>query len=255
MKPFLQMKVIIGIMCLALLVSACGEAVEPNGAGNAASPDETGEAIITPAPTQTSVPIDQTPVVPSGEPILYEIEAHLDQPPTPELLVDFSSYVAIGVVREHLEAQWTTPDGMRPETILNGDPSKTIFTPVVVELEQPPLMDLEGLSPEATSIIVLIEGGTIDEVTVQHTGSFYDLPVGQRVVLGALATTDPFIAGIYGEAFNHMLPEGHDVTWLPQTRFVIDDNGVSSDGERFAEDEFLSRLDTAIKERIARAQP
>jgi hypothetical protein len=92
-------------------------------------------------------------------------------------------------------------------------------------------------------------------VTVQHTGSFYDLPVGQRVVLGALATTDPFIAGIYGEAFNHMLPEGHDVTWLPQTRFVIDDNGVSSDGERFAEDEFLSRLDTAIKERIARAQP
>lgn len=251
LKLTLNAGVVGGMTCLALLVSACGDATEPAGSGQAPSLERTVDSFITPAPTQTSVPIDQSPVIPPGEPILYEVTSHIDQPVTPELLAGFSSLVAVGVIREHLKPQWSTADGSRPEAILNGDPTKTIFTPVVIDLEQPPKMDLDGRNGEATSIIVLIEGGTIDEVTVRHTGSFYDLPVGQRVVLGAFSIDDPGMFSIYGDVFSHMIPEGYDVGWLPQVRFVFDASGVSSDGERYSEDEFFARLDTAIKDRVS----
>ena len=238
--------------CLTLIFAACGETNEPTGESAASGPDVPVEATITPAQTQTYVTIDQSPIAVRGEPLLYEITSSIDQPLTPELLADFSSLVAVGVVREHLAPQWSTSDGTRPETVLNGDPTKTIFTPVVIDLEQPPMMDLEGNGGEATSIVALIEGGTIDEVTVRHTGSFYDLPEGQRVVLGALSTNDPGMAGIYGDVVRHMIAEGYEVGWLPQVRFVLDASGVSSDGERYTEDEFFSLLDDAINDRVSR---
>lgn len=251
MKPKARLILAVSLVLVPLVLAGCGQAFDSAAQSGGTDGSETVVANVTPAPTQTSVPNEPIPTLAPGQQYLYEISTGIDQEVTPEYLAGFSRAVFVGTVRDHLEPRWATADGSRPKKIL-GDSTMTMFTPVIIELDRPPLMDLDGRFEAAPTIVAFIEGGTIGDVTIAHDGSFYDLPVGAKVVVGADPVPGPHIIAITDESSHVLLPEGYATGWLPNVRFIYTDVGWTSDGFTYSDTAFFERLDSGIRMHEAR---
>lgn len=169
------------------------------------------------------------------------------QQPSPEF-VALGDLVVTGVVRELLPSRWTTPNGREPADLTNLDPGITIVTPVVIDLDQPPLLDLPGHVGTQMRVVLLAEGGTVGRATLTTNGPFNHYSVGTRVVVGAFALDNNDWV-VYGAERMRAVPEGYAMGWLPHSRWELSTAESTSTGVSLPLDEFFARLDAAIAAR------
>jgi hypothetical protein len=238
---------------LLSLVSCGSDTDEPH----ANVPTETVE-IASPSPTSSAAEPSTTktfaerlPTYDVDEEYVIDISSQEDPPTEPEVLVDFSSFVVSGTVVEFLDPGWTTPDGERPDIILGPDRGGTILTPVVVELDGEPLMDLAGTHSDELRIIMFIEHGTINNVTVDHNGRFYQYEQGDRVVVGLTPASDSVDPMMPGEHVIQLVPDGFESAWFPMARFILSGGQATNGPIRMSETELFQRIDDAADERAA----
>jgi hypothetical protein len=89
-------------------------------------------------------------------------------------------FITVGKVIEVLPARWTTPDGSRPASPCAPTNVDTIWTPVVIEIEQ---MVKGQQLPAHVTIIAL--GGQVGADSVEYgdiLGETYKFQPGERVV-------------------------------------------------------------------------
>ena len=199
--------------------------------------------------TNTSVPMPSIPTLGPNDP--WHVDIMYDsQQPLPEN-VAYGDLAIIGVVRELLPARWTTQDGQEPTDLSNLASGVTIVTPVVIELDQPPLLDLRGYVGTQPRAILVTEGGSVGRATVTTNGPFNHYSVGKRVAVGAFALdNDRSVVG--GEQFLQAVPAGYTMGWLPSSRWKLSATTATLSGESMPLDAFLTRLDAAIAQQRAR---
>jgi hypothetical protein len=179
-----------GMLVLGILLMACGTdegmiASQPSPIAESPTPPPsptwgtptTTPIVITPMPTSPGEPTppDESLITPEptpqpSDPFTLVRETDPGPPFTPQELVRNFELIVTGRVVEILPAQWTTPDGSRPENPWVSVPSEfIIITPVIVELDGPPVMnrvppglpiDLPGILA-SNRVVVAQWGGTV----------------------------------------------------------------------------------------------
>ncbi|MCO5176479.1 MAG: hypothetical protein M9890_05845 [Thermomicrobiales bacterium] len=234
-------------MALAtLLTAACGS----NTPGNQSAPAPSIPTGSSAGSTQTSAAATTEPTFTQNEPLTIDISSQEDPPTDPAMLVSFSELVISGIVTDFLPPMWTTPDGVRPENVLDraANPG-TILTPVVIELDADPYLDVTNQFDGSHSVVIFVEGGTLDGVTIQHNGRYFHYESGDHVVVGLIPIDSPFPVAAYGRAFTSMIPDGFSTAWLPTARYVLG-GGLAKNGPIVLNrDEFFAQLDSAITDR------
>ena len=191
-----------GIVALALpiglMMAGCGSADTRIWAGQVA-----GTATLEPTPTfiagavTPAVPLTPvfeptpTPWTPApGDPFNYAYSlAYGASPFNADALVAVNDVIAIGRVVQILPARWTTPDGTRPSDPWRTVPDQyAIVTPVVIQLDAPPLLSRPDTDLSSGQLVIATEGGQVgqDSITTNMTWDHY--AVGDRVLV-AVSTT------------------------------------------------------------------
>lgn len=139
---------------------------------------------ITPPPKEQGPPPPQWTPEPSSP---YGQGVHVDfgPPPSVEQLVQGRVLIITGRVIRLLPAQWTTPDAQRPSNPFAENPEQTtIITPVIVELDAPPLVDrFDTTLSGGQQLAVAAFGGQVGEDSVTTNDPSQHFSTGERVLL------------------------------------------------------------------------
>jgi hypothetical protein len=134
------------------------------------------------------VPAQQITTPNQNDPMTLTLQAELG--PTensPEIVVRFSDLIVTGRVVEILPAQWTTADGKRPANpwVSSSTHGDTIITPVVVETDEPPLLDRVGADISAGQrVVIAAHGGRVGGDVVETNVPTYQFTASERVLVG-----------------------------------------------------------------------
>lgn len=267
---------LIGAGILLLVTGGCGEenAISDAQMGQAVTqvathilPVESSTAPVSvtlvptiPGEPPTPDPSQETPLPtpdPSSPYILF-IEADLASPVPADELVRASDLIVEGTVRELLPAQWTTPDGRRPENPWVSVPDQfTIITPVIIELDLPLILDRvpEVFRPhvvqavESRQVIVAAQGGAIQRDDEQYDEVRSEIPsqqyaVGERVIVALRVTPGGVVTQITTSA---------GVAYAPMMKYVLTDGGtavsITSEGESsIPADELIANIQRAASQ-------
>ncbi len=165
-----------------LLLGACGApAVRPSsGATSTSTP---GVALPTNEPPSSPVP---SPTKAPNVGFNLAVTADFGAPPTAEQFANWYDLIVTGTVIQILPAQWSTPDGTRPNDL---DYAKVpdiyaIITPAVIELDGAPLIDRYGVDVSSGQIVVAAFGGQVGNDLITINDPSQQLSVGQHVLAG-----------------------------------------------------------------------
>ncbi len=144
-------------------------------------------------------------------------------PASPKEHVQNFGLFVTGRVVEILPAQWTTPDGQRPENPFEINPEEIqIITPVVIELEGMPLVNRLGADLSSSQeVIVAAYGGQVGEDRFETNDSSQQFEVGERVLLGL--TNHPYLQGDVERRFQ--TPVG--LAWNVGTKYILTEDGMA----------------------------
>ncbi len=161
-------------------------------------------------------------------------------------LVDDARLVISGHVVEILPAQWTTCDGATPrdpEAVLN-DLKATIITPIVIQMDGPPIVNRVSLrlpiDIESGVIVIAALGGRVGEVQVDTNSPSERFVAGEHVLV-VLVSSDT--AGV-----KQLVPTSAGLAWSVSHKYVL-----TPDGEALSYDGFVSELAADIIDRILEA--
>jgi hypothetical protein len=235
------------LLLAAFIASACGE-FDPDERpgrvlGTEPKPTPTydpHELHVTPDPDvhqpDETEEFGPTEYVPDADvPIHIHDDVHFGPPPTVEEVFHGAPLVVSGRVVEVLPAQWTTPDGKRPE-----NPWTTgyhIITPAVIELDRPPIVDhakLEILDVDfdgaaGERVVVAVRGGQIGDDLTTTTDPSQQLDVGTQVILRL--SIHPHLQGDIQRRYE--TPYGP--AWNVNYKFLITDDGEAVASNPLAE--------------------
>ena len=176
-----------------LILASCGnEDARIHGAQAAASPtfELTPTFIagtVTPAAPITPVleptPTPWTPV--PSDPFNYTYSMAYGVPPfSADALVSVSDIIATGRVAQILPSHWTTSDGSRPVDPWHTVPDQyTIVTPVVINLDVPPLLNRPDADLSSSQLVIATEGGQVGEDSVTTNMTWDNYVVGDLVLV------------------------------------------------------------------------
>ncbi len=227
---WLTLLVIIGLSVVPII--GCGSADAPLDAGRLASdtPTPTTEIIrgaVTPAvpspPAPTEPPVYRTPD--PSEPFGYG-EHLLMATDTLSLrgVVEWNQLIVTGSVAAILPARWTTPDGKRPDNPWEVVPEKvTIVTPIVIELDAPPILNRTSESLDSGRVIALIHGGVVGEDSVVIQVPWMRFTIGERVLLGLSTRANSFGSNPSGA----IMVDGSPGWWI-EMKWTISDDGLAT---------------------------
>lgn len=221
-----------------LLSTACGE---PDRASDGGPRTVVGGQQPEPTPTYDPHELNVTqtitpPAKEEGEPPPEPTEPTPDQsapygqvinvtfgPPVPaaKLVPDYGLWVT-GHVVEILPAQWTTPDGQRPENPWATDPGEVfIITPVVIELDGPSLVNRYGADLSAGRVVIAAYGGQVGQDRFETGDPGQRFALGEQVVLGL--TDRLYLNGDVERRFQ--TPAG--LAWNVGTKYILTENGMA----------------------------
>jgi len=231
-----------------LLIGACSNSSPSTTSSSAPIASVVAESKAN--PTATTTASDPRPTAVDGEIYTIDISSQEDPPSEPDDLAALSDLVISGVVAEFLEPLWTTANGKRPDNVLDRAARPgTILTPIVIELDHAPYMDVSAIYDGEQHIVLFIEGGTRDGITVTHNGEFFQYQTGDRVLIGLTSIDNDVAIAAYGNNLDGLVPDGHATAWLPTARYVLR-SGLAKNGPLILhEDEFFTQLEAAIAER------
>ncbi|HEX5505377.1 MAG TPA: hypothetical protein VFW96_22355 [Thermomicrobiales bacterium] len=106
------------------------------------------------------------------------VDGNVDGPNT-NLYTDHAAVVIVGTVRQVLPTRWDTPDGRRPANPHDKANPYTIYTPVLVDVEQ----YLKGQQPQSQLLLYAFGGQVGQDVAQRKPDSLYTFHDGERVVL------------------------------------------------------------------------
>ncbi len=190
-------RVVMIVATMSLVVaSACGEGepgkprtgAQPTGTSAATPTDDPDEHGWTPTITPLAKDHGPTPSISTPtaqEPYISNAGVTFGPEPTAHEIARSAELFIKGHVVELLPAQWTTPDGQRPDDPHREDPETTyIITPVVIELDGPPIISRVSENAPDRRIVVAAYGGQIgqDRVAVNDPSQVFE--VGENVLLG-----------------------------------------------------------------------
>lgn len=227
-------------------------APEALAATMAAVPTKPG-GVPTPVPTP-SAPIFTTPAPHNPNPWVRPTPApeHIPPPPpTPlpdsprHVIVNSdgipsvtngakqASIIAIGTVRQVLPARWSTPDGQRPANPWDAANRDTIFTPVMLEVEQ----YIKGVQPQRV-MFIYAPGGTVGQDKVEYVGRHnYTFHEGDRVVIFADENTR-----------NGVRQDGNPLWRLVTHHYTATAGGLWTDGFRTVPlEQLLNEIASALR--------
>jgi hypothetical protein len=223
---------------------------------------------VTPYPTfpgeeETPVPETPGPTPDPNDPFrIYEF-VDPGEPYTPQSLVRRFDVIVVGTVTEVLPARWTTPDGSRPANPHETVPEEfTIFTPVVIELDAPPLLarpeeELSSYLAEISTsgrIVVATLGGTVGDDAVVTENFHHKLELGDRVVT-ALSS-----AYFDDQARQSLFATEAGAAWTPGQTYQLDNDGTAvTIGESgfvaMNSNELITMILNAVEEGMSTATP
>lgn len=139
---------------------------------------------MTPFPTRTG-PMERVdpnlPIQPLATPAPndpFQLTIHADSFPNTSLSTQEADLIVVGVVKEILPALWSTADGNRPENPWVEYSQETIYTPVVVEVEQ----YIKGA--DSFSLTLFAWGGAVGRDSVTWASdNLHTFHLGERVLL------------------------------------------------------------------------
>lgn len=223
-----RMLLIIGLGVVPII--GCGSADALLDARQLASdtPTPTTEIIrgtVTPAVPSTPAPTE-SPTPDPNEPFNYgEFVTLADLGPSLGAFVDYSLLIVTGSVAAILPARWTTPDGKRPDNPYEVVPEiVTIVTPIVIELDAPPILNRTSESLDSGRVIALIHGGVVgdDSVTIHAPWSNYT--IGEMVLLTLSAGAGS--SGIHTKGT--LVVDGSPAWWIAMKWTITEDGQAIS---------------------------
>lgn len=223
----------VGAICLLLIACGTPDVAPTEGVANA-SPEVATPVEPTPAASATVGTPDES--FPDG--LVLTMSVTVDTTFRPEESVRAGDLFVIGRVVEALPARWTTPDGRRPSDLLADVPHPYIIvTPYVLEFEVPdylrsltgpiiPLNDrgANALPADATRIVVVVIGGTVEKDSVVNGSPWGLLTVGDRILVRLTETQ----AGKADVPSEQLVPTTAGPGWWEQMYFVLDDDGSAT---------------------------
>lgn len=149
----------------------------------AATPTATAQPVV-PTFTVTATAAASTPDA-SAPVCSAEVPLLVRDPPPLAASAGTGALVVVGRVSAVLSARWTTPDESRPANpAAEGFPDAvSIVTPVVLALEEPPLVNRTDQVVDGATVVVLLEAGTVGLDCVDYHVPWNRLEVGGRVLL------------------------------------------------------------------------
>jgi hypothetical protein len=200
-QPFIA---VVAIAIVTTLTCGCGQASTGSRGvpTSAATPSSTAAATVvrasptatTPAPTVTAAasPTAATPETSEGYGMFVNVD--YGPPVSPATLAGEYELFVTGNVVEVLPAQWTTPDGQPPPNSQAVDSDETfIITPVVIELDGPPIVNRTGTYLAADRLVLAAFGGQVGNDQMATNDASQQFEVGQHVLVGLSA--HPFMHG------------------------------------------------------------
>ncbi|MBA3530703.1 MAG: hypothetical protein H0T73_02120 [Ardenticatenales bacterium] len=238
MKPKFSQVLLGSIFAILLLVIS---ARTMSVTGQAGTPDPSApRGIPTPWPTMVLPPM--TPVISDGtwqrpapsQADELRFSAHPTPPPhTPyhlkiepfvlrvplEQEISGADVIVRGTVRKVLPSRWTTPGGVRPSNPFET-PNETIFTPVLIEVEE----YLKGKQPQLQLLIFVVGGIAGQDAVEVDYGDPSPFREGQQLVL---FLSDPQL-GAYAPQFKTLNEEHrgqrYGQLWTIYDYFVVANN-------------------------------
>ncbi len=184
-----------------LMLGACGSVASTPvvPVSSVASPTyDPNEFDLTPVlPLATKWPEPPTPAPqPTRDPnagFSLGINADFAAPPTVEEYASWFGMYVVGTITEVLPAQWSTPDGRRPPGIMQTDLGNTYFiiTPVVVKLDEPPLLNRYGIDTSSGTIVLAAFGGKVGKDSIEINDPSQHLYMGDHLLIGV--TNGPYM--------------------------------------------------------------
>lgn len=158
-----------------------------------------------------------------NDPIADSEDVTYGPPASPEEMVQEFGLFVTGRVVEVLPAQWTTPDGQRPENLREPGvvPQQyRIITPALIELDSAPVVNHYGADLAAGQhVVVAAFGGQVGEDSITTNNSAQRFTVGQRVLLGL--SIHPYMQGNVEQRYE--TPAG--LAWNVGTKYILTADG------------------------------
>jgi hypothetical protein len=177
---------LLSIVLASILIVACGD------------PAPTPDIGQQPAETAASVPEATAPELVGSPSPPFCVERIVDGAygPTPvaEILVERIHLIVQGTVIAILPGRWTTEDGSRPVDpgLTTGNREATIITPVVVQLDGPPIVNRlppeSPLAPVTGTVVLAALGGQVGQDCFDPDDHKAYYEVGERVLVGLTHT-------------------------------------------------------------------
>lgn len=224
---------IVAVMLSLAFASACGEdelrqpkaGMQPSGTAIATPTYDPNEHDQTPTITPPAKDHGPTPSISTPtaqEPYIFNVGVTFGPEPTARELVQSAEFFIKGRVVELLPAQWTTPDGQRPDDPHREDPETTyIITPVVIELDGPPIISRVPETFPDRQIVVAAYGGQIgkDQVAVNDPSQTFE--VGENVLLGL--SSNLYLHGNVQRRYQTSL----GLAWNVAVKYTITEDGLA----------------------------
>jgi len=164
-----QLRIVISFRTLAFLLlmavnGGCGSMSAGIGAANSGTPTAKSKQTAT-APVQATL----SPDLPLN--VAVNVDSMVEQP---EYLLPSADLILTGHVTKILPAEWNTPDGQRPAdpaAAVSQNPSFLIFTPVILTLDSPPILDRAATDLSQNQVVMVQAGGQIGKDKISVNGS------------------------------------------------------------------------------------
>lgn len=127
-----------------------------------------------------------------------------------------SSLIVVAIVRQVLPARWTTPDGGRPANPHDRANPRSIYRPVIVDVQQ----YIKGQESQPM-LYIAANGGAIGQDYVRYEGLSYEFQVGEQTILFLAERARPRALRVDGQAVLNVVD-----------RFRVNPDGRVTDGYR-----------------------
>lgn len=249
---------LVGVVIIGVWIAA------PNGSTSAQYTAGQGDPLVQSEPTATEIPpnewVDPVPTYPiEDEPIQTQPIPDADEPYGFESIVDYAPYdqveigpaarrtdmFVLGRVVEVLPAEWTTPDGARPENPWQADHVEfTIITPVIVEVEEV-FLSRDTSWKKGDFITIAAHGGAVDDDYVYTNALSQHFETGEIILVGL--SDNPYLDKAI--TLIHETSRGHALNI--ELKWQVLDDGMAvfahPSATREPLDEILVRLSDYVK--------
>jgi len=196
---------------------------------------------ITPEPEPTTEPYvlsDHDPLVWVMEPLVVREED------SAEAVLMQSPVVVEGKVVEILPSRWTTPDGVRPKEGRRVVPDLyTIVTPIILQLQGMPLVNLANDPVATDSVVLVLVGGKVGEDSLEFNDPRNAITLDEHILVAINAGHWQVTSGV-----GNFPTERGPGWWISHKWSITDDGNAVSYWSTRPFDELASELRNAAKD-------